>query len=102
MGTKDCPVSNTSWIGMVCNEKTVVAPVKGTLLVVTLFPEPKTAQEREAAFGAAVKVVKCNKTNKLVNTVGNFSRIDFKYYLILSRLGSNYFGDLLITKLGWF
>lgn len=84
MGTKDCPVSNTSCIGMVCKEKKVVAPVKGTLLVVTAFLEPKAAQEREA-FGAAVKVVKCNKTNKLVNTVGNFSRIDFLLFRDLGR-----------------
>ena len=99
MGTKDCPVSKTSCIGIVCKEKIVVVPVHGTLHVVTPFPEPKAVQVG-AAFGAAVKVVKCNKTNKLIRTVGNFSRIDFKYYLILSRLGSNYFGNLLISKLG--
>jgi hypothetical protein len=45
MGTKDCPVSKTSCIGMVCKEKTVVVPIKGTLLVVTSFPEPKAVQE---------------------------------------------------------
>jgi hypothetical protein len=77
MGTKNCPVSNTFCIGIAFNEKKIVAPVNGTLLVETKISDPKEEQEWYTAFGAAVKVVTKNKAKKLVNCVGNFSRIDF-------------------------